>query len=309
MPIGSYGRVGVRAVYPWDTGRVGDEPPIHIESKVTTAGGRADAADVAPGRWSSASRVVRGPGRWSRRVAAVALAGLLACGLLWWASDGEGDDGGAEPYCGIAGDRERAARIAFFEAGHRLLQAGSFAYRGEMHAAEQSSFPLGGWTAGEATVEGTVVPERGLTRDIAVYATGRAVETVTSGPDLWTRSASTAEALGAEPWAFRTSAGPLELALGPTAVLHLVLSARHPGEEAPDGAERCVIRATVPTADPYDVYGELLAGANVLLTLDEDRNIARIIVRSAPDDPELVVELDVARVDEPPAIAPPHNGR
>jgi hypothetical protein len=221
---GSYGRVGVRAVYPWDTGRVGDEPPIHIESKVTTAGGRADAADVAPGRWSSASRIVRGPGRWSRRVAAVALAGLLAGGLLWWASDGEGDDGGAEPYCGIAGDRERAARIAFFEAGHRLLQAGSFAYRGEMHAAEQSSFPLGGWTAGEATVEGTVVPERGLTRDIAVYATGRAVETVTSGPDLWTRSASTAEALGAEPWASRTSADPLELALRPTAVLHLVLS-------------------------------------------------------------------------------------
>jgi hypothetical protein len=64
----------------------------------------------------------------------------------------------------------------------------------------------------------------------------------------------------------------------------------------------------VPT-DPYDVYGELLAGANVLLTLDEDRNIARIIVRSAPDDLELVVELDVARVGEPPAIAPPHNGR
>ena len=154
-----------------------------------------------------------------------------------------------------------------------------------------------------------MVPEPGLTRDIAVYATGRAVETVTSGPDLWTRSASTVEALGAEPWAFRTSAGPLELALGPTAVLHLVLSARHPGEEAPDAAGRCVIRATVPTADPYDVYGELLAGANVLLTLDEDRNIARIIVRSAPDDPELVVELDVARVDEPPAIAPPHNGR
>jgi hypothetical protein len=37
----------------------------------------------------------------------------------------------------------------------------------------------------------------------------------------------------------------------------------------------------------------------VSLTLDENRNIARIIVRSAPDDPELVVELDVAHVGEP----------
>ncbi|HZA79791.1 MAG TPA: hypothetical protein VE623_25710 [Acidimicrobiales bacterium] len=66
----------------------------------------------------------------------------------------------------------------------------------------------------------------------------------------------------------------------------------------------------MPTAtDPRDVYGELLAGANVLLTLDENRNIARIIVRSAPDDPELVVELDVARVGEPQSITPPHSGR
>jgi hypothetical protein len=58
-----------------------------------------------------------------------------------------------------------------------------------------------------------------------------------------------------------------------------------------------------------DAYGELLVGANVLLTLDEDGSIARIVVRSAPDDPELVVELDVARVGEPQAIAPPHSGR
>jgi hypothetical protein len=233
----------------------------------------------------------------------VALVGLLAGGSLWWASDGEGDDdGGDEPYCGIAGDRERAARIAFFEAGLRLLQAGSFTYRGEVHAAEQSSFPPRGWTAGDVIIEGAVALKRGLTHDVAVDATGRAVETVTSGPNLWTRSASTVEELGADRWTFRTLTRPL--VLGPTAVLHLVLSARDPQEEAPDAAGRCVIRATMP-----DAYGELLVGANVLLTLDEDGSIARIVVRSAPDDPELVVELDVARVGEPQAIAPPHSGR
>jgi hypothetical protein len=293
-------------VYPWNTGPAGDEPPIHIESKITKAWGRPDAGDNAPGHRSSAIRVVRGPGRWSRLVGVVGMVGLLTGGLLWWASDAEEDDGGGdEPYCGIAGDRERAARIAFFEAGHRLVQVGSFANRGEVHAAEQSPFPPSGWTARDVTVEGAVVLEDGLTHDIAVDASGRAVEIMTSGPNLWIRRASTVEGLGADSWVFRASARPL--ALGPT-MLHVVLSARDPREETPDAAGRCVIRATMLTADPHDVYGELLVGTNVLITLDEDGNFAHIIVRSAPDTPELVVELDVARVGEPQAIAPPHSG-
>jgi PASTA domain len=314
---GSYGRVGAWAVYPWNTGHVGDEPPIHIESKVTTAGGRADAGDVAPGQWSSASRVVRGPGRWSRLVGLVAVLGLCAGGLLWWAGDGEGDgDGGDKPYCGIGGNRVRAARIAFFEAGYRLLQAGSFAYRGEVHAAEQPSFPPSGWTPGDSTVEGGVMLEHGLTHDIAVDANGHAVETMTFGmTNLWTRSASTVEGLGASPWASRTLADPIALgptgvvALGPTGVVGVIFAARDPREEAPDAAGRCVIRATVPAANQHDVYSELLAGADVLVTLDQDRNLARIVVRSAPEQPELVVELDLAHVGDPQAIAPPGSSR
>jgi hypothetical protein len=237
----------------------------------------------------------------------VAVVVLFAGGLLWWASGGEEDgDGGDRPYCGIGGDRVRAARIAFVEAGHRLVQAGSFAYRGEVHAAEQGPFPPRGRTARDVTVEGVVVLEDGLTHDIALDAAGRAVATMTSGPNLWIRRASTVEGLGADSWVFGASARPL--ALGPTAMLQLVLSARDPREETPDAAGRCVIRATMLTADPHDVYGELLVGTNVLITLDEDRNIAHIIVTSAPDTPELVVDLDVARVGEPQAIAPPHRG-
>jgi hypothetical protein len=287
---------------------VGDEPPIHIESKITTARDRADAGHGAPGQWSSASRVVVGPGRWSRRVGAVALVGLLAGGLLWWAGDGEGDDGGAEAYCGIAGDRQRAARIAFFEAGHRLVQAGSFAYRGEVYAAEQASLRPGGWTAGEATVEGAVVLEvRLLTRDIAVDATGRAVETVTSGPRIWTRSASTVDGLGTAPWALRTLAGPTLRLLGTTTAAY-VLSARDPREVAPDAAGRCVIRATMPAVDRQDPHADLSVGADLLVTLEEDGNIARIVVTSAPDDPELVLELDIMQIGEPQAIEPPDSG-
>ena len=238
------------------------------------------------------------------------MVGLLAGGLLWWAGDGEGDDGGGdEPTCGgIAGDRARAARIAFHEARHRLLQAGSFAYGGEVHAAEQSPFRPGGWTASDVTVEGAVVLEHGLTDDIAVDATGRAVETVTSGPTVWTRSASTVEGLGGAPWAFRTGAGPTLPWLGTAAVAYLVLSARDPREVAPDAAGRCVIRATLPPADRHDPHADLPVAADLLVTLDQHGDIARIVVASAPVDPELVLELDIMRLGEPQAIAPPDSG-
>jgi hypothetical protein len=164
----------------------------------------------------------------------VAVVGLLAGGLLWWANVGEGnDDGAGEPSCSIGGDRVRAARIARVRT-HRGL-----------------------------TVEGRV----------------------------------------ADPSAFRRSADPI--VLGPTAVLKL-----NTREEAPDAAGRCVIRATVPAVDRHDAFGERLVGANLLLTLDEDGNIPRIVVRSAPDDPELVLELDT-REGEPQAVvvAPPGSGR
>ena len=128
---------------------MGDERPIHIESEVTTARDRTDAGHDPPGQGASARRVVRGPGRLARLVGVVAVVGLLGGGLLWWARDG-GQDGGDEPSCGgIGGDRAQAARIAFNEARYRLSPAGSFAYRGEVHATEQSPFRPGERMAGE----------------------------------------------------------------------------------------------------------------------------------------------------------------
>lgn len=43
---------------------MGDAPPIHIESKVTTERDRADAGRGGTGLGVSASRVVLEPGRW-----------------------------------------------------------------------------------------------------------------------------------------------------------------------------------------------------------------------------------------------------
>ena len=281
---------------------MGDEPPVHIESDVTTERDVADPGHGAPGQGVSARRVVREPGRWSRLVVVVAVLGLAAGGLFWWAGDREPEDG---PSSGSASDT-RPTRVAFNEAVSRLAGNSSFAYEGEVHATGQSSFRPGDWTARDVTVEGAVLLDHGLTRDVAVDATGRAVETVTSGPTVWTRSASTVDGLGDEPWQFRSAPGPPSL--GTAAVAILILSATDPSEAARDATGRRLIHATLPPADPREGSGDLLAGAELLLTLDVDGDIARIAVRSAHDDPDLVLELDITRLGEPQAIAPPEGG-
>jgi hypothetical protein len=232
----------------------------------------------------------------------VAVVGSVVGGLLWWAG-GRGPDDGLSS--GSASDT-RPTRLAFQEAVGRLAQRRSFAYEGDVHAADQSPFRPGDWTAGDVTVEGAVLMSHRLTRDVAVDARGRAVETVTSGPSVWTRRASTLDGLGDEPWEFRSAPGPPTL--GTAAVAVLILSATDPSEAARDATGQRVIHATLPPHDPREGYGDLLADAEVVLTLDVDGDIARIAVRSAHDDPDLVLELDITRLGEPQAIAPPEHG-
>ncbi len=204
----------------------------------------ADAGHGAPGQGVSASRVVREPGRWSRLVVVLVVVGLVAGGLSWWVGDSGPEDGRSS---GSARDT-RPTRVAFNDAVHRLAGNSSFAYEGEVHAAEQSSFRPGDWTARDVTVEGAVLLDHRLTRDVAVDATGRAVETVTSGPTVWTRSASTVDGLGDEPWEFRSAPGPPSL--GTAAVANLILSATDPWEAARDATGRRLIHATLPPRRP-----------------------------------------------------------
>ena len=287
----------------WETWRVGDEPPVHIEFEATNERDVAPTGHGVPGQGVSGSRVVREPGRWSRLVVVVAVVGSLAGGLFWWVGDRGPEDGLSS---GSASDT-RPTRVAFHDAVGRLLGNRSFAYEGEVHAVEQSAFRPGDWTARDVTVKGAVLMSHGLTRDVAVDATGRAVETVTSGPTVWTRSASTVDGLGDERWAFRSAPGPATL--GTAAIAHLMFSAKAPREAARDATGRHVIRATLPVADPREGYGRMLDDAELLLSLDVDGDIARISVRSAArGDPDLVVELDIMRLGEPQAIAVPEDG-
>jgi hypothetical protein len=290
----------------WDTEHVGEEPPVHIEAEVTMDEDVVAAGQGAPGLVASERRVVREPGRWSRLIAVAVVVGLVAGGLLWWAGAGwPGDDGGEEPRSGSAGDG-RPTRVAFRQALTRLPQFGSFAYSGDVHAVGQSAFRPGDGIALDVRVEGAVLLNHGLTREVAVDPMGRAGETVTSGPTMWTRSTTTAEGLGAEPWEVREPAG--SISLGMAAVAPLVVSATDPREEPPDPDGRRVIRGTMPAADRQDGDDDLLASADLVVTLDEDGNIARMIVSSTPVDPRLRLELDITRLGEPQAIAPPDDG-
>src|SRR5918994_2155002 len=105
------------------------------------------------------------------------------------------------------------------------------------------------------------------------------------------------------------------------AVARLVESAGDPRWEAPDAAGRRVIRATLPAGEgqpgiratlPAGELQEwlsagLLTGADLLLTLGEHGDVARMVVTSAPEHPELVLELDIVGLGETQAISPPDS--
>ena len=283
-----------------------EEPPVHIEAEVTVEQGPVPAGQPALGAVASESRVVHQPGRWSRLAAVVAVVAVVAGGVLWWAgTDQSGDDGVEEADPGPSRD-ERSTRVAYYDALNRLRQAGSFAYRGEVHAVGYSVFRPAGQPALDVSVDGAVNLAAVLSRDVAVDAMGRSAETVTSGPTVWARSAATAEELGTAEWALAPSAGTT--VSGTAAVAVLALSAGNPQADRPDADGRRVIRGTMPAGDQRVGDSGLLAGAELVLTLDEDGDIVRMVVASAPEDPQLRLDLDITRIGEPQDIAPPDHG-
>ena len=285
---------------------MGDEPPVPIEAEITVEHGPVEAGQPGLGAVASESRVVHGPGRWSRLVAVVAVVAVVAGGTLWWAgADRPGDQAVEEPDSGPTRDG-RGARVAYYAALNRLRQAGSFAYRGKVHAVGYSVFRPAGQPALDVSVDGAVIFIHGLSRDVAVDSKGRAAETVTSGPTVWTRSAATAEALDDAEWGLAPTDGTNFL--GTAALALLVVSAGNPQEEPADEAGRRVIRGTLPAGDNRVSGSELVGGAELVLTLDEDGDIVRMVVASAPEDPQLRLDLDITRIGEPQDIAPPDDG-
>jgi hypothetical protein len=165
--------------------------PLHIESRVTRELDVADAGGDAVGRRTS-SRVVHEPGRGARLVAIVAVLGLVAGGAAL-VLRGTGEPPRAE-------DQADDPSVAYREAVRRLGYAGSFAYRGSVHAAGASAIRPGRPIATDVTVEGAVRLPQSITQEVAVDDRGEAVETVTSGSTAWSRSAPSSDRLAGAAW-------------------------------------------------------------------------------------------------------------
>jgi hypothetical protein len=293
---------------------VGDEVEIRIEP------GEPDDGDG--GRWAgpgaSSKRLARGRNRWQLVVAALAVAGLVAAGLSSLLG-GDGRSGDRE------GDRDREAPdtaipwVAWAEATVGLSEAGSFAYRGTVHASEAGPMRPGAWIAEDVSVEGAVLLSDAITREVAVAAGGEAAETITSGATVWTRTAPTAARLAGRPWERITGPGPAPLGwyrsslparMGLALVLDVLAPAENRRSSPRDGTGRRTLLATVPNRSPVRV--DLVRGAEVILTLGGDGDagvIERIAVTDVPaHDPELVMDLAIDDLSEPGLVTPADVG-
>jgi hypothetical protein len=302
----------------WDTGLVGDEVLISVGSGAT----EDRQPRQASGRWSGAGassrRVVHQPSQWTRLVASVALAGLVAGGLAL-SIGGRGGQAGRDD-----GVEERThadtAHVAYSEAVRRLGQAGSFSYRGWVHATGPNPIRPGTWLARDVTVEGAVLLPDAITREVAVAPSGGAVETVTSGQTAWSRTASSASRLAHGAWELVMSPttrprplGAFEAAqpnrLGIALLTDVVRSAGNPRGEPPDATGRRTLHAASPMNARDLRYGDLMAGAEVSMILDGAGDVDQIVVTSVPvDDPQLVIEIAIERLGEPALITPAEIG-
>ena len=289
---------------------MGDQAPIPIESRVSKEG-EPDRPDGGPlGRATSSGRVVHEPGGWPRLAAVVAVVGLVVAGLLWALLDDDPsparDDEPAEPP--TQPDPQAETRREFAEAMLQFGDVRSFSYRGSVHADAARPFGAAPSAVGDLTVEGAVLLDASLAREVTADVRGRAEETLMSGTTVWTRSAASTGGLDAAPWAVHP--GTIEAAgmLDMQVLAQLVATAGDPRGEAPDAAGRRVIRATLPTRD--DGQGNLLplAGADVLFSLDDAGNVAHIVVTWPPHEAQLILDVEIFDHNQPHDIAPPDRG-
>jgi hypothetical protein len=296
----------------WETDVVGEQPPIPIESRVTREPEVGEADGGARGRGTTSGRVVHEPGGWPRFAAVVAIAGLVAGGLVWALQDDDPVPAGGEDRVSDTSappdGPQAATRMQFAEAMLQFGEVHSFAYRGSVHAAATRPFGAGASAVGDLTVDGAVLLRHALAREVAADSGGRMVETITSGPTVWTRTAADADGLGGAPWQVRPQTAPDATdMLDMRTLARVITTAGDPRGEPPDIAGRRVIRATLPTRGGSDGT-RLLPGADVLFSLDAGRDIAHVVVTWPARDPQLVVDVEISGHNRPQDIAPPDRG-
>jgi hypothetical protein len=251
-------------------------------------------------------------------VASIVLAGLVAGGLLTVIRERGGQSGRNDG----SDERRQAdtAHVVYGEAVRRFGHAGSFSYRGWVHATGPGPLRPGTWLARDVSVEGAVLLPDAITREVAVAASGGAVETVTSGQTAWSRTASSAAELAYAAWEVvvspmtrRRPSGGFDAArpnrLGIALLADVVRSAGNPRGEPPDATGRRTLHAASPMNARDLRYGDLMAGAEVSLVLDDAGDVDQMVVTSAPvNDPQLVIDIAIERLGEPELITPAEIG-
>lgn len=193
---------------------------------------------------------------------------------------------------------------AFARAADRLVSGGSFGYVGTTSAIDVSHVRPGLWLAVDLTVEGEVVMSSGRVHEIAVDGSGRATETVTEGPVVWGRLATSREALPGATYLPITDESGAQRAGKGVALLPTWLDSTVDRQDAgTDDRGNRVLRATLPAG----VLGETVDGrpagdATVVLTLDAAGDPLRVEVTSVPTGPPLRLALDLVGIGEPVLI-------
>jgi hypothetical protein len=193
---------------------------------------------------------------------------------------------------------------AFAQAADRLVAGGSFGYAGTSSATDVSHVRPGLWLAVELTVEGEVKTSAESVHEIAVDGDGRATETVSAGPVVWGRLATSRESLGDATYLPITEEsggqGPGKGAALLPAWLDSTVDRQDAGT---DERGHRVLRATLPAS----VLGEVVDGrpagdASVVLTLNAAGDPVRVEITSVPTGPPLRLALDLLRIGEPVVI-------
>jgi hypothetical protein len=199
---------------------------------------------------------------------------------------------------------ELSPQQAFAHAADRLVAGGSFGYAGTTSATDVSHVRPGLWLAVDLTVEGEVETSAESVHEIAVDGDGRATETVTAGPVVWGRLATSRESLGDATYLPITEESGGQWPGKGAALLPAWLDSTVDRQDAgTDGRGHRVLRATLPAS----VLGEVVDGrpagdASVLLTLDAAGDPVRVEVTSVPTAPPLRLALDLLRIGEPVVI-------
>jgi hypothetical protein len=254
---------------------------------------------------------VAGWGRARPVVAGLALVAVLAAAGLFVAARDD-DPPGTDVEAGVTTSVEPTTTTAiaglspeqaFAQAADRLVAGGSFGYAGTTSATDVSHVRPGLWLAVDLTVEGEVETSAESVHEIAVDGDGRATETVSAGPLVWGRLATSRDGLRDAtylPITEESGQGAGKGAALLPAWLEATVDRQDVGTD--EGGHR-VLRATLPAS----VLGEVVDGrpagdASVLLTLDAAGDPVRVEVMSVPSGPPLRLALDLLRIGEPVVI-------